>query len=203
MAAAPASSPARCSADPSAVPSSSRFTVLQQRSDASSAAAMVRRGARWRRWCGGSAGDGGSFRCCCCAELRWRRERARNRLRGGVVVAGRGAAMVELLLQRWRAKLDGDGGGVVQIPAKCCRCNGAVLAVAFCARRWRCAARWLLLWCGEGAMRGCCCFRRVSVVAGEEMAAAVAMVMEREEKIRVRVLGDEDDDVAAFHWTAC
>jgi len=121
MAAAPASSPARCSVDPSAVPSSSRFTVLQQRSDASSAAAMVRRGARWRRWCGGSAGDGGSFRCCCCAELRWRRERARNRLRGGVVVAGRGAAMVELLLQRWRAKLDGDGGGVVQIPAKCCR----------------------------------------------------------------------------------
>ena len=41
------------------------------------------------------------------------------------------------------------------------------------------------------------------MVAGEEMAAAVAMVMEGEEKIRVRVLGDEDDDVAAFHWTAC
>ena len=32
---------------------------------------------------------------------------------------------------------------------------------------------------------------------------AAAMVMEGEEKIRVRVLGDEDDDVAAFHWTAC
>jgi len=29
------------------------------------------------------------------------------------------------------------------------------------------------------------------------------MVVEGEEKIRVRVLGDEDDDVAAFHWTAC
>ena len=41
------------------------------------------------------------------------------------------------------------------------------------------------------------------VVAGEEMAAEAAMVMEGEEKIRVRVLGDEDDDVAAFHWTAC
>jgi len=27
--------------------------------------------------------------------------------------------------------------------------------------------------------------------------------VEGEEKIRVRVLGDEDDDVAAFHWTAC
>ena len=40
-------------------------------------------------------------------------------------------------------------------------------------------------------------------MAGEEMAAAAAMVMEGEEKIRVRVLGDEDDDVAAFHWTAC
>ena len=36
-----------------------------------------------------------------------------------------------------------------------------------------------------------------------EMAAAAAVVMEGEEKIRVRVLGDEDDDVAAFHWTAC
>ena len=35
------------------------------------------------------------------------------------------------------------------------------------------------------------------------MAAAAAMVMEGEEKIRVRVLGDEDDDVAAFRWTAC
>jgi len=27
--------------------------------------------------------------------------------------------------------------------------------------------------------------------------------VEGEKKIRVRVLGDEDDDVAAFHWTAC
>jgi len=35
------------------------------------------------------------------------------------------------------------------------------------------------------------------------MAAAAAMVREGEEKIRVRVLGDEDDDVAAFHWTTC
>jgi len=67
-------------------------------------------------------------------------------------------------------------------------------------RRW---SELLLLWCGEGATRSFCCFRRVSVVAGEEMAAAAAMVMEGEEKIRVRVLGDEDDDVAAFHWTAC
>jgi len=40
-------------------------------------------------------------------------------------------------------------------------------------------------------------------VADEGMVAAAAMVMEGEEKIRVRVLGDEDDDVAAFHWTAC
>ena len=28
---------------------------------------------------------------------------------------------------------------------------------------------------------------------------AAAMVVEGEKKIRVRVLGDEDDDVAAFH----
>jgi len=55
------------------------------------------------------------------------------------------------------------------------------------------ASRWFVvveLWCR---------FRRVSVVAGEEMAAA-AMVMEGEEKIRVRVLGDEDDDVAESDW---
>ena len=69
-------------------------------------------------------------------------------------------------------------------------------------RRWWCSD-WLLLWCGEGATRGFCCFRRVSVVARKEMAAAAAMVLEGEEKIRVRVLGDEDYDVAAFHWTAC
>ena len=37
-------------------------------------------------------------------------------------------------------------------------------------------------------------------MAGEEMAAAAAMVMEGEEKIRVRVLGDEDDDVAESDW---
>jgi len=71
--------------------------------------------------------------------------------------------------------------------------------------RWRSAREdggVLRVKCEEGATRGFCCFRRVSVVAGEEMAAA-AMVLEGEEKIRVRVLGDEDDDVAAFHWTAC
>jgi len=33
--------------------------------------------------------------------------------------------------------------------------------------------------------RGCCCFRRVSVVAGEEMAAVVAMVGGREIRVRV------------------
>jgi len=32
------------------------------------------------------------------------------------------------------------------------------------------------------------------------VAAAAAMVMEGEEKIRVRVLGDEDDDVAKSDW---
>jgi len=32
------------------------------------------------------------------------------------------------------------------------------------------------------------------------VAAAAAMVMEGEEKIRVRVLGDEDDDVAESDW---
>ena len=52
----------------------------------------------------------------------------------------------------------------------------------------------------EGCGNEGCCFRRVAVVAGEEMAAAAAMVMEGEEKIRVRVLGDEDDDVAESNW---
>jgi len=47
--------------------------------------------------------------------------------------------------------------------------------------------------------RHCCS----GVVVGEVGAAAAAMVVEGEKKIRVRVLGDEDDDVAAFHWTAC
>jgi len=38
--------------------------------------------------------------------------------------------------------------------------------------------------------------------SGVEMAAAAAaMVMEGEEKIRVRVLGDEDDDVARSEWS--
>jgi len=32
------------------------------------------------------------------------------------------------------------------------------------------------------------------------VAVAAAMVMEGEEKIRVRVLGDEDDDVAESDW---
>jgi len=47
--------------------------------------------------------------------------------------------------------------------------------------------------------RHCCS----GVVVGEVGAAAAAMVVEGEKKIRVRVLGDEDDDVAAFHWTTC
>ena len=33
------------------------------------------------------------------------------------------------------------------------------------------------------------------------VAATAAMVMEGEEKIRVRVLGDEDDDVAESKWS--
>ena len=47
--------------------------------------------------------------------------------------------------------------------------------------------------------RHCCS----GVVVGEVGAAAAAMVVKGEKKIRVRVLGDEDDDVATFHWTAC
>ena len=35
----------------------------------------------------------------------------------------------------------------------------------------------------------------------EMAAAAAAMVMEGEEKIRVRVLGDKDDDVAESEWS--
>jgi len=49
--------------------------------------------------------------------------------------------------------------------------------------------------------------RGVAAASGEfqwwpaRLAAAAAVKGGR--KIRVRVLGDEDDDVAAFHWTAC
>jgi len=35
----------------------------------------------------------------------------------------------------------------------------------------------------------------------EMAAAAAAMVVEGEKKIRVRVLGDEDDDVAESEWS--
>ncbi|QCD96249.1 hypothetical protein DEO72_LG6g951 [Vigna unguiculata] len=47
--------------------------------------------------------------------------------------------------------------------------------------------------------RHCCS----GVVVGEVGAAAAAMVVEGEKKSRVRVLGVEEDDVAAFQWTAC
>ena len=57
------------------------------------------------------------------------------------------------------------------------------------------------------ARRGDVCavmVRRDAEVGGDgtvaRVAAAAAMVMEREEKIRVRVLGDEDDDVAESDW---
>ena len=58
-----------------------------------------------------------------------------------------------------------------------------------------------------------CRFRRVSVVAGEdedggagtrggrkEVRRRLPWRVEGEEKIRVRVLGDEDDDVAESDW---
>ncbi|QCD95986.1 hypothetical protein DEO72_LG6g687 [Vigna unguiculata] len=62
---------------------------------------------------------------------------------------------------------------------------------------------------GAAGREGCCCrwfcscvFRRGG--GGRRgWRRRLPWKVEEEEKIRVRVLGDEDDDVAAFHWTAC
>ena len=48
--------------------------------------------------------------------------------------------------------------------------------------------------CGNGGRR------EGDECAVEMAAAAAAMVVEGEKKIRVRVLGDEDDDVAESDW---
>jgi len=68
-------------------------------------------------------------------------------------------------------------------------------------------AWWMLTFAAamEKMVREGCCWRwRNSCIGGRKrLAAAAVWRVEGEEKIRVRVLGDEDDDVAAFHWTAC
>ena len=65
-------------------------------------------------------------------------------------------------------------------------CFAVVAARSFCCccvLLWRSEGRW---WRCHGADSG--------------EAAAAAIVVEGDEKIRVRVLGDEDDDVAESDW---
>ncbi|QCE10510.1 hypothetical protein DEO72_LG10g1740 [Vigna unguiculata] len=86
--------------------------------------------------------------------------------------------------------------------ARCCRTGGELrdLVAATVWRWWREGAasrevaelRWLRDSWRDAEVGGDGTVARV--------AAAAAMVMEGEEKIRVRVLGDEDDDVAESDW---
>jgi len=134
----------------------------------------------------------------------WRREDARNRLRGGVVVVARRGCwfrrameVADLWWREWRRCT----------LSRCWWCSRRLKMVVrwFCIWSvvWSASSRWCSLqvrerrrWCvvvagrgaamvREGCGNGGCCFRRVAVVAGEEMAATAPMVGGREIRVRV------------------
>ncbi|QCE15045.1 hypothetical protein DEO72_LG11g2053 [Vigna unguiculata] len=113
-----------------------------------------------------------------------------------------------------RLVVAGDGGGKRR---RCCSCVVCARKLHGCCCRWFCSggvaeARWFpsLLaeawWSCGGSFDGCGDCGNGGRREGDECvvemaAAAAAMVVEGEKKIRVRVLGDEDDDVAESEWS--
>ena len=112
---------------------------------------------------------------------------------------GGGSARLLLCERRWWLLVvtTGTRGGAGKLAEEICN-GGGVTELRSCGRsavvaeatrsvvarvKKMCAVTVLMV--REGCGNGGCCFRRVAVVAGEEMAAAAAMVGGREIKVRV------------------